>query len=161
MKWLGADPGAKGAIAVIGEGVNIYPMPSLDADGRGIDLGRLFSLVRSFGRCPVAIESNTARPKESADFAMRFGVRTGQLQAMLFASGCDITMVSPMKWMNAFGLRAKEYDPGCVMRDDVASRLFPEAKHLWKGPRGGILDGHVEAVLIAEWLRRESCHKSG
>jgi hypothetical protein len=37
---------------------------------------------------------------------------------------------------------------------DHASRLFPAFAHLFRGPKGGLLDDRAEAVLLAELGRR-------
>lgn len=153
--FIGIDPGRKGGIALIRNGnLTVWPMPP--EQNRGIDLRALEQIV-AVGccslNCKLCLEWNTCRPNEVPDYAMRFGIQSGELRAMFFARGFDVDLVSPAAWMNKLGVPGKEWDRQCAQRIEVIKRHFPDADKLWTGPKGGIQDGIVEAICLAIYCR--------
>ena len=62
--------------------------------------------------------------------------------------GCKYQFVQPKAWQSYFGI-SKDTK---IMSYDVASRLFPTAE--LKTVRGKLLDGRCDALLIAEYGRK-------
>lgn len=156
--FIGIDPGRKGAIACIDAlsrlpAINVWDMPA--EYERGIYLGAMPHGDSEFLDCAiVGIEWNTSRPGEVPDYAFRFGLQTGQLDAWYAAKGYTVKHISPQKWKNYFGLPGKQDDPGSLQGAALWCKLYPQYKGLIYGPRGGILDGPLDALLIAEYLRQ-------
>jgi crossover junction endodeoxyribonuclease RuvC len=154
---IGIDPGIDGAIARFdAQGALVtYPFPTLKArsgDKRTIDLAGLVSLVDQlrtpllFGpaRIVVYLESVNASPQQGVVSAFTFGRGFGQVEALLAAARLPVNLVKPDIWKRALSVPAAK--EGAVAR---ASSLLPQYAHLWRGPRGGTLDGIAEASLIA------------
>jgi hypothetical protein len=68
----------------------------------------------------------------------------------------DYQRIDPQKWKNRLGLPGKQLDPGLKLHLTIFDTYFPEYRPLITGPRGGIKDGRLEAVLIAEYMRRKT-----
>jgi hypothetical protein len=153
--FIGVDVGRKGGIALISStGLSLWPM--VVEQQRGLDLTALTAIVLQCGMpsslpARVGIEHNTARPGEVPDYAYKFGLQEGQLHGMFYAHGFYIDLLSPQTWLDKMGLPGKVWDQGCKQRLEILYRHFPNAQVV--GPRGGIMDGLVEAALIAIYMR--------
>lgn len=168
---IGIDPGRSGAVAQIALNgatpiVWVWDMPE-HKDNRGIDVAA-FDLI--LAGLPVTgsvtgLEWNTGRPGEVPDFAYRFGLQTGQIDALLFARGFWVERLSSQKWTGKLALPGKTHSGAVQQRADLIDNLYPQASPLIRGPRGGLLDGRIDAILIAEYVRRGHCtltgHKGG
>jgi hypothetical protein len=164
---IGIDPGRTGAFAWINlcrslTDVRIWDMPP-HGDERGIDLGAVNLMMAEWptGASVIGLEWNTGRPGEVPDFAYRFGLQTGQLDGLLFARGFRVEHLSSQKWTRRLGLPGKTHAGAVQQRADMIDRLYPQASTLIRGPRGGLLDGRIDALLIAHYLRQEHCTLTG
>jgi len=146
--YVGIDPGAKGAIAVIaGDLVLIQDMPKPE-EALGI-----FKRAQPVD-CKVAIEQVHPLPGQSCIASFTYGENF--LLAFLLALWYNIApvMVSPQKWKKHYGLKKNadetksEYKRRSV---EKARELFPQAVDLLKASK----DGRAEALLIANWLREQ------
>ena len=154
MVYGGIDPGRTGGIAAIDfDGtVKVWAMPRQEQ--RGVCLPELFDILRSWPNgTAVGLEWNQARPGESPDYAFRFGLQTGEIHAALFGVGFSTILVSPQAWMNKLGLCGKRDDPKMIYRMAFVRDHYPWAEPLFIGPRGGIQDGPLEALLIAHYVK--------
>ena len=155
--FLGIDPGRTGGFAMIHSGgLTLWEMPP--ESQRGVSLLTLERLIiceaqaLSDMELPiVGLEWNVAHPDNVPDHAFRFGLQTGQIHAMFFAHKFQLELISPQLWMAKLGLPGKQFDPECRQRLELLRKHYPHA--LVIGPRGGVLDGLVEAALIAIYLR--------
>jgi hypothetical protein len=153
--FVGVDPGRKGAIGCIsndGTTVKVFDMPP--STERGNDLHGLIELIKIMPfPAATAIEWNTGMPGEVPDFAFRFGLQTGQLHAAFYMAGHQITLVSPNTWKKYLGVPGKRDDPKSAAAYYKLKESYKDnIPQLW-GPKGGIRDGRVDALLIAHWLR--------
>lgn len=159
--YAGVDPGHRGAIAVMnakGTYVKVYPMPVVD--GR-LDRHGLRDCFRSISRLPsvfMGIEHPEAFPGSFGGNPRDndiFGQQKGTLETMAFVIlGPDHWgPISPVLWKGRLGLDGKTI----VGSNDRAAALFdlyyPEHHQLYRGPRGGLLDGPLDALLITHFLR--------
>jgi hypothetical protein len=159
MNVAGIDVGHKGGLAIFntdtGE-IRLWEMPP--EQNRGTNLEELWQILQSWpSDTIVGLEYNTCRPGEVPDFAMRFGIQTGELRAALFSFKFETMLVFPQVWMGKLGLWGKQNDPHLQYRMALIREKYPHAEPLLVGPRGGIKDGLVEALLIAEWVRLMHC----
>jgi hypothetical protein len=90
----------------------------------------------------VVIEDPGARPAQSG--AMAFGHSLGVLHHAFHAAKLRYETIVPTKWKAALRVPASKKE--AVQRAD---QLFPEHREIFRGARGGVLDGRAEAALIA------------
>lgn len=157
-QYLGVDPGRSGALALInGQNVpQVWDMPGSKVD-RGCDIMSLFQILEAIPspeQTMAALEWNTARPGEVPDYAFRFGLQTGQLHAALYAYSFQIITLAPNKWTGRLGLPGKTHAGAIEQRAAMWDSLYPAFKSMIRGPRGGILDGRLDALLIAVYIRK-------
>lgn len=157
---MGVDPGVYGAFALINDDriVRVSDMPRQSCAGTGsYDPAEILSLVRRVAILPHVMawmERPHTRPGEGAERSCNFGLGLGYTEMALLACKIPYERVSPMAWMKAVGVHGKKKDPELRQRWRVFDEKFPDQRGLILGPRGGVRDGRLEAVLIAEALRR-------
>jgi hypothetical protein len=155
LNFIGIDPGRQGGIALMsGDEIRVWPMP--EEQCRGIDLRALMSIL--FGQIPagkakIGLEWNTARPGEVPDFAMRFGIQSGELRALCFARWGECDLIFPQVWKLKLGLRGKVDDPHSRDGERYFLEHYPQWPHLIYESRGGLLDGILDALLICHYLK--------
>jgi hypothetical protein len=159
-RYLGIDPGRQGALGVIRPGVGgqpaivqVHDMP--DEQDRGVnlaDLDAILSHIPADGTL-ACLEWPTARPGEVPDFAMRFGQQCGELRALLWARGYETRLIPPQTWTGRLGLPGKQHAGAVVQRAAMWDQRYPHFMAVIRGPRGGLLDGRIDALLIAEFCR--------
>lgn len=147
--YVGIDPGAKGAIAVIaGDLVMIDDMPTLE------DLMKKTTGLRG-GKGDlyrVAIEQVHPLPGQSCVASFTYGENFLLAKLLGMCYNIHPVMVAPQRWKKHYGLKKDpnetktEYKRKSV---DKAKELFPQAAELLKYSK----DGRAEALLIANWLR--------
>jgi hypothetical protein len=163
--YAGIDPGFSGAISLInaaGTSVRVWPMPiTYRGDGdedsrREIDLSGLQTIFRFLKRFPdvaVGIEWPNTRPGEGAERSERFGRGKGYLEAFAFLHALEYFKLAPNLWKGRLGLPGKEQDPTSKRAAALWDQMQPARGGMIRGPRGGVLDGPLDALLIASFLR--------
>ena len=161
--FLGIDPGVAGAIALIsasGETAQVWPMPVLDRKGvKELDKHLLCDRLEHLRRLPAPVAGlewpNTYKGSfgDVVRHAEVFGRQKGTLDAFLFGLGFDYRHVSPSAWKGKLGLPGKDWDPVSQQGADLWGRLYPQHSGLIRGPRGGLLDGPLDALLIAHYVK--------
>jgi len=140
--------------------VTIDDMPTVPGQTQRateIDVGGVVDIVKRIhlhagGDARVYLEWPQTRPDESPESSKRFGVGLGILEGVFTAFGMPPVRVAPNKWKGRLGLSGKESGWQAARLEAVALAeahvrgLSPS--HL-RGPRGGLLDGRAEAMLIA------------
>lgn len=147
--YVGIDPGAKGAIAILqGDKVIIDDMPSIE---EAIEIIRNSS--PSF-ECRAAIEQVHPLPGQSCIASFTYGENFLLAKILIMCYNNSPVMVSPMRWKKYYGLKKEpnetktEYKRKSV---EKARELFPQAAELLKYSK----DGRAEALLIANWLKEQ------
>lgn len=142
MIYLGVDPGASGAIAmieVVGEPVNVESCKLCETPADVI------AWIESHivdGRTVARIEKVHAMPKQGVSSSFKFGQSFGWLLGVLDALRIPYEFVTPQKW---------QAHMGCLTKGDknvskaAAQRLWPNLK---------ITHANADALLIAEYCRR-------
>ena len=161
--YVGIDPGVTGAIAALfpdneDEEVWIEDTPNKEIHiGKNVrkeyDLFRLHKIVEEmlteYGPTTVAIERVGVLPTDGRVGAFSFGKGYGQWLGILGCLGVPVVEVSPLIWKRSFGILGSNKDES----RRVAGELFPSISetHLSR-----VKDhNRAEALLIAEWLRRQ------
>ena len=150
--FIGIDPGKSGAFAVIDSMANIHTLEDWPGDevqaARRI---RFFLDTIGFDLTNVggAIEKVSAMPKQGVRSMFTFGCNYGIWKGILAALEIPFQDVTPQAWQK--GVVSKKQD-GKKANVAAAGRMFPSAELY--GPRGGAKDGRADALLIADWARR-------
>ena len=139
INFIGIDPGASGALAVISS--DFSPSAVLDYDRESCS-----AHIRGLAKTPTIafIEHVHAMPKNGAVSMFNFGANFGWWKGLL--DGCEIpfVMVDPKKWQNHFGLVKKT--PTDKPSLELCRRCFPTVDlHLKKH------NGRSDALCIASF----------
>lgn len=163
--FIGIDPGFSGGFGVISPGAEpmAFDMPVKRRGGgdgyNALDLTALKNLIIDLGvgsRAKFGLENPTTRPGEGAERSFRFGKQIGNLEAMILAFNGDLTWIPPATWTNKMGFCGKQNASAIPQRVSWWDREYPAAAGLIRGPLGGILDGRLDALLIAAYLKQIS-----
>lgn len=157
---IGIDPGMSGAVGVIHPAgtYEVFDIPSAKVGAKGkqdyligsfVDL--LVNLIRpasTWGRPYVVIESPARNSMGSAMTLLAQGRGVGIAEGICAALWLSYEVVEAHAWTGGMGLHGKTKEAHVVK----AEQLFPDAR--FRGPRGGLLDGRADALLIAAWYQR-------
>ena len=145
MYYLGVDPGANGAYAVL-NGSEIETYGKFDKQGF---LNICYSLSKKQEKTRCCIERVHAMPKQGSVSMFNFGVNFGWLKGVLDAFEISYQEIPPQTWKKEFGLNSKK-----EKSIEVCQQLFPDANLV---PHNGKKehDGIAEAILMAEYARRK------
>jgi len=157
---VGVDPGVSGAIGVLGPDtrfLEVHDLPVIGVGRKGeFDADALFVLASGialkYNNPLVRLEWPATRPDEAAESSKRFGVGLGLLWGVFIAVGCEVERVAPNGWKGRLGLSGKAGQARYSRQQAVeyAERFLPGLPaDAVRGPRGGLLDGRAEALLIA------------
>lgn len=96
----------------------------------------------------IMIEKVHSIQGSSAKSNFNFGRSVERVNLLADLTGESVDMVTPKAWQKHIGVTAK----GPAIKKDVAAiakRLYPGADLY--GPRGGLLDGRSDALMIAHY----------
>lgn len=149
MLYIGIDPGASGAFAVVNERCEAVAYQKFaDQTERDVwDALKAHTLGDDVGL--ALLEQVSAMPKQGVSSTFKFGTSYGFLRGLLTASACPYEMVLPRKWQSAIG---------CLSKGDKnvtkakAQQLFPAVK---------ITHAIADALLLAEYARRLWIERNG
>lgn len=143
MVYVGIDPGKKGAMAVIFDGMDEVTLVPFDEREYTNVLRNLFGRdVR------VCLEHVGAMPGQGVVSMFSFGDNFGYIRGVLSALAIRYELVRPQRWKKAFGVSDKNSSI------EVCKRLFPcvclrRTERCRKDD-----DNMAEALLMAEYARR-------
>jgi hypothetical protein len=159
----GIDPGFHGAVAVVhvdGTVRTIRDMPVIkheEAKRRELDLRALRSLFRSlrpYGDLLIGIEAPTTRPGEPPEPAARFGFQRGAIEMAAICNHLAYDRIPPNLWKGRLNVPGKTDPRANEVGMRIARAYYPDLDESeLVGPRGGIRDGRLDALLIAHWMR--------
>lgn len=159
---VGIDPGKSGAVCVLtGTAPTIVTTPTVKLTGTKRDYNlvsmRALLAVLDPAETLVVIERTGVRPGEGVVSAHSIGWGAGLWTGMLVGLQLPYLQVAPTTWRAAL-LKGMPKAESPKQRKEqaalVAGQLFPRVS--LRGPRGGLLDGHADALLLAEYGRRLS-----
>lgn len=158
--FIGIDPGASGALAVLDGSVTATASPRTERDlwdwisrfGPWIDGELREEPLHAF----AVIEKvqgyiGLAHPG-SAMF--KFGVSYGGLRMALIAAGIPFEEVAPQRWQRALGIAPRRKDES---RGQFKNRLKARAQQLF--PHVSVTLANADALLIAEYCRRQRSNR--
>lgn len=156
---IGIDPGKKGAIAILGDGIpKIFDMPyrtgivivaKKKKEEKILEPNKVIDILLPYCFQPLHITLEKIQHQGKAE---KMGTRAldtflkeyGELKGALKSHEIPFIEVAPISWENFID---KPEDKSGSVR--LAEWLFPEVKHLLYGPKGGMYDGRADALLIA------------
>ncbi len=142
MTYVGIDPGAKGAFAMLDTGtVDVLPL----------DMEEFTAAMRRLDpkQTRVVLEHVSAMPGQGVVSMFSFGTGWGRIMGVLDALRIPYELVRPQKWKKAFSVTGDKNSSIAV-----AKRLFPGIDlHRTERSRKDD-DGLAEALLMAEYARR-------
>jgi hypothetical protein len=144
---IGIDPGESGSICLLMPGQNNVAFKETTEDP--LELLKWFELVKEQCnlRC-IIIENVHSLPKMSAKSNFTFGRNVEKVNLIARMSKVRVELVQPKTWQKFAGVKQK----GPAIKKEVAEiayRLYPTARLF--GPRGGLLDGRSDALMIAHY----------
>lgn len=151
--FIGIDPGVSGAIAIIDKYQDVLLLS--DWPGDEVAAAALVSKTApmSVASCiRAAIEKVHAMApakKASPNRMFKFGTNYGIWKGIFAAFDIPFVEVRPVEWQKGVIHKAQDKKPALA----AASRMFPKAEVY--GPKGGGKDGRADALLIADWCRRQ------
>lgn len=116
-------------------------------------LQECFRWLKRFPGVECGLENPTTRPGEAPEHSFRFGRQVGNLEAFLVASALPYKLIAPSRWKMQLNLPGKQHDPRSEAAAAYWEREYPDYAGIIRGPRGGLLDGRLDALLIAHWMR--------
>lgn len=147
MIYIGIDPGAKGAMALLYDNSRV---PEIIPYNKEEYIDRLRLLFYEEAECICCIESVHALPKQGITSTWNFGVSYGWLLGLLDTLAIPYQPIAPYKWKNEFGLNSDK-----AKSIEVCKQLFPGIK-LFRTERSRKEDdGLAEAVLMSLYAKRK------
>ena len=147
---IGIDPGLTGAVAVIGEDVEVHDIPVM-ARGKGqgrvkaqvnaAGLVELLDLSVDGGRADVYLERVASMPGQGVASMFSMGDTFGCIRGVCAALGYTVYLITPQEWKKAYKLGSDKE----VIRAK-AIELYPKAPLSRKKDHN-----RAEALLIARY----------
>lgn len=161
--YIGVDCGHTGAIARIsadGAVIEVSPMPVRERKTvKEVDTDALRLMLTPYldaSHTVVGIEWPSAWPSTFGNVArdaMVFGRGMGTVDATFTLMGFDVRRIPPANWKSSLALPGKTHDAKSVQATALWEKLYPAAKGLIRGARGGLNDGFLDSLLIAHYMR--------
>lgn len=163
--YLGIDPGLTGGWALLGPAGQLVRLSVIPVADGAVDVVALAAQWCGLPAGTVtAVELVHAMPGQGVTSMFSFGETTGRILGVLGALGHVPVRPTPQRWQKALGvaLPADKADKA-ARRKAVKARAAVLAAQLLDLDAGQLIpprcrvvhDGLVDAVCIAEWLRRE------
>lgn len=161
--YIGIDPGLTGAVArVTGEEVAFTDTPVIKS-GKGRTLYGEIAMVEALrgmlrdgagqtlpGHPLVVLELVHAMPKQGVSSSFSFGMGYGIWIGIIAALGLSHVRVDPRTWKKVVLRDVAKTDAAEVA---VAGRAYPSAAARLVTPRGRLLTGRTDALLLAHYGR--------
>ena len=140
MFFLGIDPGADGAIALVN---NVGEYQDCVCARKVTPTDMYLFLKKYQGDIPYGVlEKVSSSPQQGVKSAFSFGVSFGFVRGLLVCNAVSYEEASPVKWMKAMNCMT---GGNKNVTKAAAQRLWPTCK---------ITHANADALLIAEYARR-------
>lgn len=152
-KYIGIDPGSKGAIAIIEDedNVDVFDL-SKDYSDYLRWVNNIEDLFEPGDRHYAAVEDVCGRPGQSCQANTTFMKLAGMAELMAYGIGIDgFIKVKPQVWKKHFGLITKGLTKTQRkhLSIELAKKLFPSVADQLTASK----DGRAEALLIARYMK--------
>lgn len=156
-RFIGIDPGASGSLCLLDTDTGVIDFMETPGNTRTAQMVYNWILGCSWGDehnqenlvRVIGIEHVQAVPGSHATSNFKFGFNVGMVQGLAEATGISVDLIRPKAWQKAIGLVPKKRTKAQLKKAvaEIALRLYPRAKIF--GPKGGLLDGRADALMIA------------
>lgn len=151
--FIGIDPGSKGCLCMIVPERNIVRF--VDTTELPVSImASLKQVALSYFLAPVMIEDVHALPGSAAKSTFSFGFNVGMITTIVDCAAMPRDKVPPKEWQKTIGISAKKGRTQIQLKKEVAEKaieLYPNAT--LHGPKGGLIDGRSDALMIAHYCR--------
>lgn len=159
MKILGIDPGFNGAFALFDSAqkeILFYDVPTVitTASRHEYDIPGILAIFKNDCIAYCILEQSFAMPGQGVISMFSIGKGFGIYLGLLSALRIPFEVVHPKKWQKVCGIVGGKTDGKNNQAYLVASRLFPYVVKDLVTPRGRIIDGRVDALLLVEYGRK-------
>lgn len=163
--YIGIDIGKSGSIAVIHEGsIVTYPMPKIKNELDYAELNRLLRTYCSNSDKPyIVFEKLGVIFGSSKTTAFSMGEQSGAVEAICISNGIPYTKVRAVDWQKQMFQGVQEITKAGSSKKDTKAmalvaikRIFPDLKLTFGDRASKPHDGLIDAVLMAEYARRNN-----
>jgi len=147
--YVSVDPGLKGAVCALLPDKQMALFMDTTEQPETI-LNWLQRLKSEYDLRVIMIENVHAIQGTSAKSNFSFGFNTGAITAIARCTGVTVDTVNPKKWQKHCGVKPKEKQLKKAVAE-ICGKLYP--KVVVKGPKGGLLDGKSDSLMIAHYAR--------
>ena len=153
---IGIDPGESGAICVLDPGSKeVIFIPTTWKPIETVEWYK--ALLHECTISVVMVEKVHAIPGAAAGTSFKFGANVNLVETVPLTLGISLDKVTPKTWQKFIGLTAHANVAAGPARKkaikhgvaDICDRLYPNVNI--RGPRGGLLDGRSDALMIAHY----------
>lgn len=152
MLVVGIDPGANGAIALLDfqtGTVEFLPTP-----GPLVQSTVLYAQIVGFGARVIGIEEVTPIPGASAGTNHTFGKNVGHVEMLSWLTSIPVDRIRPKDWQKQIGIVVPRGIKGAARKKAIKEQVAAKSRQLYPtaeifGPKGGLLDGRSDALMIA------------
>lgn len=148
--WIGIDPGATGAIAVIEDSGNIF-IWDYPGDERALHhLVGIEMRVMQIRITKAVIESQQAMPGQGVSSTFKLGCNYGMWLMACASCNWPLETVRPAEWKRGLGYPAKDKKASKEHSLTLARRLYPQAaRYLMRK----MDHNRAEALLLAHYAK--------
>lgn len=150
-RYIGIDPGAHGAIAIIDD-YKVICVSDLDKDyyTYWTIISDVADIVGSYEDTYVVVEDVCGRPGQSCQANTTFMKLAGMAELAGYCIG-EMSKVKPQVWKKHFGLISKGLTKTekKKMSIELAKKLFPSVANQLTASK----DGRAEALLLAQYCK--------
>ncbi len=154
--WIGIDPGASGAIALITQ-TEVKALEFSSATLHGYR-EQIIEWNQEYEIQGAGLEKVNAMPGQGVTSMFSFGQRYGELIGLAVALQLPITLVTPKEWQSLLKIKTSDKLTKPQRKKEIAkavSLIFPQAYSLITGSKGGIKDGVSDAISIAYYIKNK------
>ena len=155
---LGADPGKSGAICLMEP--STLRIAFHDTVSTPTELLQWIEKIKEeFHIVGFAVEQVHALPGSSAGSSFTFGRGYERMLFLAQTVGCPVFNVTPKTWQSFIGLSVPRKIKGAARKKaiktgvaELVCQLYPTARELCYGPKGGLLDGNTDSLAITHYI---------
>jgi len=161
MIIAGIDNGLNGAVATVdseSNEVDFLDDYTIKSNGKNVyDIVHMVETIQWLYPDMVYIEKAQAMSKQGVTSTFSTGYGFGLWLGILSAFKIPYEIVSPKVWQKEFFEGKNKNNGTKQLSYQVSSCIYPDYAKLLLGPKGGLIDGRCDALLIATYgLRRQT-----
>jgi hypothetical protein len=162
--YLGIDPGKQGAFSIIDENSNVIEKIGMPLIGKEYDRQAIIGILTSREFHKIGLENPNVILGASKSSSASLANCIGLIEGMMIGLGIAFIMIQPKEWQKECWKHIKIQKKAGSKENDTKATSIIAAVNLWPkenfkitnvgNPSKNHNDGMVDAVLIAEYVRR-------